>query len=166
MSFFFEGNIYADASYIINSTIGTSIFTGGAISTSSLDMLSTSGNYQNITNVAAPIQPNDAAIKQTVDNLGININTVTLTQTIGTTILTSIGSYFITVTNLVMNGPSATFLVSKNASNLPGHIAQINNCPGVSQLQCVLDLSWDANSPLSLFKRTINYNGSYTVKII
>jgi len=50
MSFFLEGNIYADQSFIINSSIGTSVFTGGVIRTSSIDMLNTAGNYQNITN--------------------------------------------------------------------------------------------------------------------
>ena len=57
MSFFFEGNGYFSGSYLTNSTTTNNIITASAISTSSIDMLNTAGNYQNITNVAMPIKP-------------------------------------------------------------------------------------------------------------
>lgn len=167
MSFAIEGNAYLDQSYVLNSSIGTSIFTAGIIKSSSIDMLNTAGNYMNIINTAAPINNNDVAIKQTVTDLGININAVTLLATQGTLITNSIGSFVITVSNQVSNGPCATFHVSKNAITVCGHIVRISAVPGLSFAKtCLLDMKWPANSPLELFKTDINFDGSYLVKLM
>jgi hypothetical protein len=166
-SFCFEGNAYMDQSYLLNSSIGTSIFTAGIIKTSSIDMLNTAGNYQRITNADTPILPNDVVIKSYVDMLGININAVTLVGTQGTVITNSIGSFVITVSNQVSNGPCATFHVSKNATNICGHIVRISSVPGISfSKTCLLDMNWPVNSPLVLFKKDINFDGSYLVKLM
>ena len=166
-SFCYEGNGFFDQSYLLNSSIGTSVFTGGVIRTSSIDMLDTAGNFQFISNVRSPVLPNDAAIKQTVTDLGININAITLLGTQETIITNSIGSFVITVSNQVLNGPCATFHVSKNASTVSGHIVRISSVPGLSfSKTCLLDMRWPANSPLVLFKKDIDFDGSYIVKLM
>ena len=166
MSFFFEGNGYFSGSYLTNSTTTNNIITASAISTSSIDMLNTAGNYQNITNVAMPINPNDAAIKLYVDNLGIRLNNYTLTGTTGTTISSNtIGSFVITVTNLVLNGPSATFHITKNNPATCGHIIRHTISPGLGSLT-TLDITWPQHSEPQLKKSDMFYDGTYRVKIM
>jgi hypothetical protein len=166
MSFAIEGNAYLDESYVLNSSIGTSVFTGGVIRTSSIDMLNTAGNYQNITNAAMPIQNHDVVIKLYVDNLGIVINDITLTQTNNTSIGgNNSGSYTITVTNLVLNGPSGTFHITKNDVSISGHVNRITACPG-SGTPCLLNITWPSYSTPLLSKTSNSYDGSYRVKII
>lgn len=166
MSFFLEGNIYADRSYIINSSISNTIVSTSAISTSSLDMLSLLGNFQRITNVASPINDNDAVIKSYVDNLASKINDFTLIGTVGTTISTSnSGSFVITVTNLVLNGPSATFHITKNNPSVCGHVARQVLSPGTST-NTTLDIIWPINVGPLLFKSNNHYDGSYRLKIM
>lgn len=164
--FAFEGNAYLDSSYIINSTTSSSILTTSAITMSSIDMLSSIGNYQNITNVKMPIQDHDAVIKLYVDNLGIVINDVTLNETQGTSITTNNkGSYVVTITNLVNNGPSATFHITKNDITTCGHIARVTACSGTNST-CLLNILWPSYSTPQLFKTSSEYDGSYRIKII
>ena len=85
-SFFGEGNFYMDSSILTNSSISNNIITTSQIRTCTIDMLSTSGNFQNITNAATPIQPNDVVIKSYVDDLGISIANYTLSNTLGSLI--------------------------------------------------------------------------------
>ena len=166
MSFFFEGNGYFSGSYLTNSTTTNNIITASAISTSSIDMLNTAGNRQNITNVAMPINPYDAAIKLYVDNLGIRINEHTLNGTIGTTISSdNSGSFVITVTNLILNGPSATFHVTKNSPSVCGHIIRHTISPGLNSLT-TLDITWPQFSGPVLKKSDGSYDGSYRVKMM
>lgn len=166
MSFFLEGNIYADQSYIINSSIGNTIISTSAISTSSLDMLSISGNFQRITNVATPIDNNDTVIKLYVDNLGIRISDFTLIGTQGTIISNSnSGSFVVTITNLVLNGPSATFHITKNNPSVCGHVVRQVLSPGTNT-NTTLDIIWAVNTGPVLFKSDNNYDGSYRVKIM
>lgn len=166
MSFFFEGNGYFSGSYLTNSTTTNNIITLSSISTSQIDMLSSSGNYQNITNAAMPINPHDVAIKLYVDNLGIRINDFTLTNTIGTLISSdNSGSFVITVTNLISNGPSATFHITKNTPSSCGHIVRQTLSPGLNSLT-TLDIIWPTFSGPILRKSDNNYNGSYRVKMM
>jgi hypothetical protein len=166
MSFFLEGNIYADQSYVTNSSIGNSFISKSSISTSSIDMLNSAGNYQNITNAAIPINDHDVVIKLYVDNLGISINDVTLINTQGTTISSNLtGSFVITVTNLVLNGPSATFHITKNSPFAFAHIIRHTLSPGTSS-NTTLDIQWPINNGPQLYKSDINYNGSYRIKIM
>ena len=166
MSFCMEGNFYLDASYITNSTTSNSVLTKSSITMSSIDMLSSTGNYMNIINAAMPIQNHDVAIKQYVDNLGIVINDITLTQTNDTSIGgNNSGSYTITVTNLVLNGPSGTFHITKNDVSISGHVNRITACPG-SGTPCLLNITWPSYSTPLLSKTSNSYDGTYRVKII
>lgn len=163
----FEGNGYFDESYLLNSSIGTSIFTGGVIKTSSINMLNIDGNYQTIINTAEPINDHDVAIKLTVSNLGININNITLLGTQGTVVTNSIGSFVVTVSNQILNGPCATFHVSKNNPTICGQVIRITAVPGISLSKtCLLKMDWPPNSALILYKTDINFDGSYTIKLM
>lgn len=167
MSFFGEGNLFLRFSYLTNSTVTNNIITTSKISTSSIDMLNSSGNYQNITSVKDPVLNQDAATKHYIDLLGISINQITLTSTSGSIINSNvIGSYMITV-NTTLNagpyGPNATFNISKSDPSKCGHIVRLSQSPG-SDLSCTLDMNWPAFSGPVLFKTNVNYDGGYYVK--
>jgi hypothetical protein len=165
-SFFGEGNFYMDSSILTNSSTSNTIITTSKILSSTIDMLSTSGNYQNITNVATPIQSNDVAIKSYVDSLGISIQNYTLSNTLGSLISTNLsGSFIITVKNLVLNGPSAVFIITKNEQDICGQVTRTTAAPGTGT-RIALDISWPINSGIFLFKNGAQYDGSYKVKII
>lgn len=166
MSFFFEGNGFFSDSYIINSTVTNNIITQSTISTSRIDMLDTAGNYQNITNVATPINPHDAVIKQYVDDLNIRLKNYDLIGTTGTVLTNDLsGSFVITITNLVMNGPSATFHITKNTPSVCGHIIRHTLSPGLD-FYTTLNIKWPTFSGPILSKNNNSYDGSYRVKIM
>jgi len=166
MSFFFEGNGYFSFSYLTNSTSSNNIITTSTISTSSIDMLDSIGNYQNITNTAMPINDHDVAIKLYVDNLGIRINNYNLSGTQGVLISSDVkGSFVITVTNLVLNGPCAVFNISKNEQTVVGHVVRNSMTPGLSSFT-KLNIKWPIGSGPILYKTDGNYDGSYRVKIM
>lgn len=166
MSFFFEGNGYFSGSYLINSTTSNNIISASAISSSSINMLSTAGNYQNITNAAMPVNDNDVAIKLYVDNLGIRFNNITLTGTQQTSISSDYnGSFVITVTNLISNGPSATFHISKNEPTVCGHVIRHTLSPGTTTLTA-LNIKWPINSTPMISKSNNDYDGTYRIKLM
>lgn len=166
MSYFFQGNISAENSLIVNSSIGSSLITNCVITSSSIDMLSILGSYQNITSVKDPINQQDASTKNYVDNLGIIISNITLTSITNTLISNNnSGSFMIMISNNILNGPSATFHVTKNNQSLCGQSVRQVLCPGADSLT-TLDIIWPPYSGIMLFKSDENYNGSYKVKII
>lgn len=165
-SFFGEGNFYMDSSILTNSSISNNIITTSQINTCSIDMLSTSGNYQHITNIEHPVLDHDAATKFYVDALGISIANYTLSNTLGSLISTNLsGSFVITVKNLVLNGPSAVFNVTKNEQGICGHVVRPAAAPGTGT-RVTLNISWPSNSGILLFKNGPQYDGSYRVKIM
>jgi hypothetical protein len=165
MSVFFEGNGYFDGSYLLNSTIGNNYIGTSSIRTSTIDMLSTTGNYTNITSVKDPINPQDAATKNYVDILGIVISQNTLSGTQGTLVSNiQTGSFVVTVTNLVLNGPSAVFNITKNIASNCGQVMRTVAAPGIGNT--VLDMNWPANGGVYLVKSSRFCDGSYQVKMI
>jgi hypothetical protein len=159
MSVAFEGNAYLDASVIVNTTIGNS-----SIKTSSLDMLDSFGNYQNITNVASPVNPHDVVIKEYIDTF-TNNQTIVLTGTNGTLISSILyGSYIITIKNIVNNGPSAIYNLSKKNSSVLPHRIRINSCPDIAS-STYLNVTWDISSGIFLSKSTGSFDGSYDIKL-
>lgn len=166
MSFFFEGNGYFDKSYIINSTVQNTLVIGSNIWSTSIDMSTTSGNLQNIINVKDPINLQDAATKKYVDDLGIIIKNIDLTNINKTLIYDQlIGSFVITITNNILGGPSAIFHVTKNLSTNKAHIVRTVSAPGGGSFT-FLELSWQPNEGIYLNKTNNSFNGSYKVKIM
>lgn len=166
MSFFFEGNGFFSESYIINSTITNNIVTNSSIVKTNIDMLDSGGNYQNITNVATPINLHDVVIKQYVDDLNIRLRNYDLIGTDDTLLTNDLsGSFVVTITNLVMNGPSATFHITKNTPGICGHIVRHTLSPGINFLT-TLNIKWPIYSGPILTKNNNSYDGSYRVKIM
>lgn len=158
---YFEGNAFIDGGQVQNANVTQSSIGNCAITTSTLDM-----NFKNITSVAEPINYSDAATKRYVDDLGIVISTVSLTGTSPTQISTNLkGSFVITITNLVLNGPSAVFNITKNESTQYAHVARTVASPGLNS-RSLLKISWPPNSGIFLNKTESTYDGSYRVKLM
>ena len=161
----FDGNGYFYDSYVTTSTVSNTMLIQSAISTSSINMLDISGQYQNIINVKDPINAQDAATKHYTDTLGTTFN-ITLSGTTETLLSTSVkGSFIITVTNNVLNGPCAIFHVAKSSSTQNAGIARTVAAPGITG-NTQLNITWPPNSNIYLNKTNNLYDGSYYIKLI
>lgn len=161
MSVFFEANAYIDTGQINNVILTGSSISNCIITTSLLDM-----NMQNITSVKDPINLQDAATKKYVDDLGIVVKSITLLGTNNTLISDVLfGSFVITVSNIILNGPSAIFHVTKNDSAKTSHIVRTVASPG-NNSNIFLELSWPIGSGIYLKKTGNLYDGSYKIKLI
>lgn len=161
MSVFFEGNAFIDGGKVEDTQIVAS-----TIRLSSIDM-----NLENITSVKDPIQPQDAATKKYVDEsidfLGVVQKSLLLSST-NYTLITDIhlkGSYSITVNPVDgVNGPSATFFLSKGRQNQYPHIVRHTCSPGENTRE-LLELKWDPNSGIYIRKTGNGHNGFYNIKL-
>lgn len=161
----FDGNGYFYNSYVVNSTVSNTNVIQSIIQTSSLNMLDINGNYQNIINVKDPINLQDAATKNYVDTLGISFE-ISLTNTIPTLLSPRVkGSFVITVSNNVLNGPSAIFHVTKSEMNMNAGIARTVAAPGLAG-NTQLIIQWSPNSGIYLYKTNSLYDGSYSIKMV
>lgn len=161
----FDGNGYFFDSYVTTSTVSNTMLIQSAISTSSINMLDISGQYQNIINVKDPINPQDAATKNYTDTLGTTFN-IMLSGTNNTILSNAVkGSFIITVTNNVLNGPCAIFHVTKSESPLNAGIARTVSAPGITG-NTQLQITWPPNSSIYLNKTNSLYDGSYYIKLI
>lgn len=161
MSVSYEGNIYIDGGEAHNIIIESSSVGNSVITTSLIDM-----DLENITNVKDPILLQDAATKNYVDSLGIVLSTITLTNTDLTLISTNqSGSFVITITNLILNGPSGIFNITKNNSTRLAQINRLVSSPGYST-DISLNITWPISDGIYLNKTGSNYDGSYRIKII
>lgn len=90
---------------------------------------------------------------------------VDLSGTTFTTILNEVeGAFFVSVKNTVVNGPAATFSITKNIpANLPS-IVTITSTPGSGTGE-ILELRWLGNGPLELRKDGAGYDGEYCATI-
>lgn len=121
-----------------------------------------------ITNHGTPVNSNDVVNKSYVDSLssGIPTVTVTLTGTAYTTILAQqYGDFYISVKNLVSNGPSATFIINKSEASRETTYTRFSSSAGLGTMER-LDLRWLPNSGVELRKTNTGYDGQYRVQYI
>lgn len=166
MPFFYQGNGYFEDTFLVNSTANNVNIGGSVIKTSSIDMLNSSGNYGNITNVAIPINNYDAVPKIYVDNLNVVLNSVSITGTSENTISNNtIGSFMVTIYSNIQGAPFGLWTISKNSNESHGHIVRNNLTPGVTT-GTLLRLEWPPSSGVKLYKSDNNYNGFYIAKFV
>lgn len=161
MSVYFEANGFIDGGQVQNVNITSCSIGNSIITTSSLDM-----NMENITSVKDPINNQDAATKKYVDNLEIILRNFTLIGTSTTEISTNQkGSFVVTVSNQILNGPTAIFHVTKSEAVRNAHIVRTAASPGYMS-NVFLEILWPPNSSLLLKKTGNQFDGTYKVKIM
>lgn len=135
-----------------------------SITNSSIDM-----NGGVITGHGGPVNGTDVVNKDYVDNTligGIPTTTITLTGiTFSLIIGDQSGSLLLLIKNLIPNGPSATFLLSKSEPGREPSISRFTSSDGLGTNE-KLDVRWLPNSGIQLRKTGMNYNGQYRIKYI
>jgi hypothetical protein len=149
-------------STVSNSTVTNTVISTSSINTSTIDM---GGNI--ITSAGTPINQTDVATKGYVDQTNpVFTNTITLTG-LATTIMINktSGCFIISIKNIISGGPSATFTLSKNDSTRQPSLSRTNSSAGLGTLERLF-IVWDPGQYPKLYKTGINYDGTYTVKIV
>ena len=143
-----------------NATIKDGFISTSDINTSNVDM-----NNENITSVKDPVNSQDAATKNYVDNLGLIVS-VTLTGISPVQITNKLkGSVYI-IAESDLEGPCATFLASKSKASKEAHIVRLTSAPADLPNKEQLNIIWPVNSGISINKTNVNFDGTYQVKII
>lgn len=137
----------------------------GEISTTPIDM-----EFKDLINVRNPIQPQDAVPKSYVDSLTSTTSnyqelTITLTDMNPTIFYGALtGVYTFVIQSTDSYGPKAKFNVAKNDQSKIANIQRTINSPGINN--CNLQITWNANVGIGVYKNTTDYNGNFTVSII
>jgi hypothetical protein len=121
-----------------------------------------------ITSHAQPLLPTDVANKEYVDLRTSSSDPpliIALTGTVFTVIASDLsGNFTINIKNVVVDGPSATFLLAKSSSTrYPAYTRNVSMSGATSNEK--LDVSWDPGSGVKLRKTGVNYDGDYKVII-
>ena len=138
--------------------------TNSNISNSTIDM-----NGGVITSHGNPVNGSDVVNKDYVD-ASLTSPTpfvqITLTGTAYTTILSSqSGSALILITNVVTDGPSGSFLLSKSEPTREPSIVRLTTCSGLTTDER-LEIKWDTNTGIELRKNGSAYDGLYNIKYV
>lgn len=72
------------------------------------------------------------------------------------------GSYLVSVTSLVVDGPTGAFSVSKNANDRDANMVRLSGVPG-AVTGCQLELLWPPNGKLCVRKTDVFYDGEYLI---
>lgn len=128
-----------------------------------------SGNV--ITNHGTPVNGTDAVNKDYVDNLvstgtGMTEVTITLTGTAYTSAIPETkGVLSISIKNIIPNGPSAAFYISKSESSGLASEMRLLNTPGAGSGE-LLELKWDPLGNVQIRKTGAAYDGTYKVSYL
>lgn len=74
-------------------------------------------------------------------------------------------STIVSVTSPIINAPYAIFCITKNDRSVSFSVSRIVNSPGITTLE-TLQLRWNDEESLKLYKTGNGYNGIYDIKII
>ncbi len=137
------------------------LVTNSSISNSSIDM-----NGGVITSHGTPVNGTDVANKDYVDSKTLPVANISLLGTVySTAINVQSGSLILLVKNLVSDGPSATFLLSKNEPSREASVFRMTSSDGVATNE-KLEIRWFPSTGIELRKTGLNYDGQYTIKYL
>lgn len=106
----------------------------------------------------------DGKIQELVDWKFTGVPVELLDTELTSVISLKVGSYVVTISSQVHNGPSATFNISRSSLDVNPHIVRTTMSPGVdSDVQ--LELFWNESGYLLLRKTGPFYNGVYRVDL-
>lgn len=150
------------------STVGfsknNSTIKNGVVYNSSINM-----NGGVIISHGTPTSPLEVANKAYVDSVsstGIPVINISLSGVVWTQILISqSGDFTISVKNMITNGPSAKFSLSKNEPSRQAAIIRHTSCAGLITEER-LEIRWLPNDGIDLRKNKPGYDGTYQIKYI
>ena len=127
-------------------------------------------NLKNFSNLPPPIFPSDSVDRAYVDRAitnKVDVKFGGLVVNLKNSSPSEIaplrpGSYIVSVTSYVRNGPTATFLISKSADTVAASVMKATMSPGIDTGE-LLELQWPDNGKLQLRKIGPFYDGDYLV---
>lgn len=138
------------------------IIINGRILSCTVDM-----GMNRITSLENPIDPYDATPKFYVDAIALNSVPsieVTLTGTSYTMLtMDTRGTFDIIVANIVPDGPTAKFTITKSGSSRNASIQRWGSCAGTNTFER-LEMRWLPEMGIELRKNGPNYDGLYKVR--
>lgn len=154
-------NAWLDRGRVTRTEIATSTIKNSAISHTTLSMTN-----QRITDVADPINDQDAVTKKTLTQT-VNRNEVILNGTTPTLISGSLtGAFSVLVSCTSSEGPCAAFTIAKG-NEMTVAVGQVSSSQHGIEEKTALILDWPSHSGLTLRKTsTFRYNTSFLVKIL
>jgi len=75
------------------------------------------------------------------------------------------GSYLLTISPKIQNGPTATFSVSKSLQGMEPSVFRITGTKGADN-NTDINILWPPNEALSVYKTGLNFDGIYTVETL
>lgn len=142
----------------------------GQVTNSSITNSTINMNGGVITSHGTPVNGSDVGNKDYIDSrisgTGIPIVTVTLTNTnYMTAVAIQSGAILLLIKNVVTNGPSATFMLSKSEGTREASIFRFTSSDGLNTNE-KLNVKWEIGTGIELHKTGINYDGEYRIKYI
>lgn len=145
-----------------------SVITGGAIYDARVDM-----NKRRIRNVGTPIDNGDAVPYGLFTSVTAEFEPFILTGTAQTTYANSpdYGTFFINIRSQQDGGPTGCWCLSRSSVSSTSYSkvlvssATANEEDGNGIVKTTLDLSWPPNSPITICKSSVRFDGVYEIKL-
>lgn len=140
-----------------------SVFVNGAIFDARIDM-----NNRRIQNVGTPSANGDAVPYGLFASVTSEFEPFELSGTDVVTYANSpaYGTYFVNVRCQTDGGPTACWCFSRSSASTDTHTkVLVASATADDENETALDVNWPANSPLMISKSSLNFDGTYEIKV-